>query len=142
MDSKAITIGQIVRQFRKARKLTQETLAYESGIKRTHLSHIERGVKHPVIPTLYKLARALDVPGSVILERFERANGLYPNNREKEGWLAFPEPPQKFVDALEDEIRGFISAGDSEATIAYIKLKILEAHLLGMKEGLKKQMRG
>ena len=82
MDPETITLGQVVRQFRKARRLSQETLAYESGVNRTHLSHVERGVKQLMIPTLYKLARALDVPASAILESFEKVSGLHPDQKE------------------------------------------------------------
>ena len=84
MESDAITLGQVLRQFRKARRLSQETLAYESGVNRTHLSHVERGVKQLMIPTLYKLAHALDVPASAILESFEKVSGLHPKDGEKE----------------------------------------------------------
>ena len=55
-------VGQNVRRFRKERGLSQEDLAFESGIHRTYISGVERGVRNPTIVILEEIAAALDVP--------------------------------------------------------------------------------
>jgi transcriptional regulator with XRE-family HTH domain len=51
-----------VRLLRAERGLSQEALAFESGINRTYLSDIERGVRNVSIDNLSRLATALAVP--------------------------------------------------------------------------------
>jgi transcriptional regulator with XRE-family HTH domain len=51
-----------VRLLRAERALSQEALAFESGINRTYLSDIERGVRNVSIDNLSRLATALGVP--------------------------------------------------------------------------------
>jgi DNA polymerase V len=47
---------------RIAAKLSQEELALESGLDRTYVSMLERGIKSPTLTTVVALAEALDVP--------------------------------------------------------------------------------
>lgn len=56
-----VTIGQRIRNLRKARSLSQETLAERAGISVTHMSHIETGNTKLSLPVLVALAAALDV---------------------------------------------------------------------------------
>ncbi len=61
MAPEARIFGQVLRQLRKERKLSQEALAFDSGVDRTFISDMERGVKQPTITTIYRLARALSI---------------------------------------------------------------------------------
>lgn len=61
MAPEARIFGQVLRQFRNERKLSQEALAFDSGVDRTFISDMERGVKQPTITTIYRLARALNI---------------------------------------------------------------------------------
>jgi transcriptional regulator with XRE-family HTH domain len=54
-------IGSRIRQYRKKMGLTQEELAFNSGINISFLGDIERGIKKPSIETLEKLLKALGV---------------------------------------------------------------------------------
>ena len=136
MTKEAIALGNVLRNVRKARKLTQEALAFESGVNRTYLSQIERGLQNPTIETLFRLTHALKVPAADIIHSVEdEVAGARGDGQDGAG-LEVPQLSPEFVDALEREVRGFIAAGDPEAAIAYIKLKLLEAHLLGVKKGL------
>ena len=54
-------IGQRIRKTRRARGLSQETLAEQAGISVTHMSHIETGNTKLSLPVLVKLAEALEV---------------------------------------------------------------------------------
>lgn len=55
-----IELGKRIRKKRKNLKLTQAKLAELSKIKSSNLSHIERGATKVSLPTLVKLANALN----------------------------------------------------------------------------------
>jgi transcriptional regulator with XRE-family HTH domain len=67
-------VGLNIRDFRKAKGISQEELAFESGLHRTYISGVERGVRNPTVIILEKIAAALDVPSTRLLE--ERPNSL------------------------------------------------------------------
>lgn len=46
---------------RKAKGMSQEKLAAESGIDRSHVGFIEQGIRKPNVATLHKITRALDI---------------------------------------------------------------------------------
>jgi transcriptional regulator with XRE-family HTH domain len=50
-----------MRKLRAARGLTQEALAYDSGINRTYLSSIERAERNVSIDNIARIARALRI---------------------------------------------------------------------------------
>lgn len=60
--------GENLLRIRQARKLSQEALAERAGIHRTQLSLLEGGRRQPLMETLTKLAGALDVPVSMLVE--------------------------------------------------------------------------
>lgn len=61
-------LGQNLKKLRQAKGLTQETLALESGISRSHIAMIEAGRRDITISSLFKISRAL---GAVLNEIFE-----------------------------------------------------------------------
>jgi transcriptional regulator with XRE-family HTH domain len=61
-------VGLNVRKFRGARSLSQEELAFECGLHRTYVSGVERGVRNPTVVVLEKIAKALKVAASRLLE--------------------------------------------------------------------------
>ena len=54
------TLGDAVRTIRKGRGVSQETLAFDSGLDRTFVSAVERGVRNPSLISIYALADALE----------------------------------------------------------------------------------
>lgn len=56
-----VAFGRRVRQFRDARKMSQEELAHAAGIHVTYLSGIENGKRNPGLLVIGRLARALRV---------------------------------------------------------------------------------
>lgn len=51
-----------IKYFRHVRDFSQEDLALRANINPAYFGQVERGLKCPTIDTLYKIARALDVP--------------------------------------------------------------------------------
>jgi transcriptional regulator with XRE-family HTH domain len=58
----------IARKFRAERGLSQEELAIECGLHRTYVRGVERGVRNPTVVVLEKIAKALKVAASRLLE--------------------------------------------------------------------------
>lgn len=67
MDIKQL-VGRNVRHFREELGYSQEGLADECGLHRTYISGVERGVRNPTVLVLQKIAAALEVPPSALLE--------------------------------------------------------------------------
>jgi transcriptional regulator with XRE-family HTH domain len=65
--------GLTLHELRKARKISQEELAFESGYHRTYISQLERGHKSPSLKTIFQLAGALKASPSEIILCVERA---------------------------------------------------------------------
>jgi transcriptional regulator with XRE-family HTH domain len=56
-----ILFGQNVRLAREKKSWSQDRLSEESGLHRTYISGIERGVRNPTIEIVQQIAIALDV---------------------------------------------------------------------------------
>ncbi len=56
-----IAFGQVLRELRKGRDLSQEALALESGIERNYVSLLELGRNSASVKMIFKLAPALGV---------------------------------------------------------------------------------
>lgn len=61
-----------LRAARSRRQLTQEQLAYASGVTSGEISRMERGIREPRITTLVRLADALEVPPADLLAGLAR----------------------------------------------------------------------
>ena len=61
-------LGQAVRAARKERGVSQEGLAYATGIERAHMGRIERGEANVSFLNLMKIASALDMDLSQIVK--------------------------------------------------------------------------
>lgn len=66
MDLRAIFAGNIKR-LRKERGMSQEDLAFESGLHRTYISGIERGIRNVGLDNIGVIAKALGVAPDVLL---------------------------------------------------------------------------
>ncbi len=64
--------GEVVREVRTRRGLSQEKLAELADLDRTFVSMIERGKRHPTLDTAKSLARALKMPLSRMIASAER----------------------------------------------------------------------
>jgi transcriptional regulator with XRE-family HTH domain len=61
-------LGMNVKRIREEKELTQEALAERVKVHRVYLAQIEAGTKIPSIPTLEKIAKALKVKLTALLE--------------------------------------------------------------------------
>lgn len=61
-------IGENIRRYRKQKRMTLSDLASTTGISKSYLSYIERGIKHnPSIDVLEKITEALEINISSII---------------------------------------------------------------------------
>jgi transcriptional regulator with XRE-family HTH domain len=65
------TLGRAVRELRARFGLSQEALAFKSGIHRNYVGAIERGEINPTFRTLLRLVDGLGVPLPEVIERYE-----------------------------------------------------------------------
>lgn len=61
-------LGRNVVALRRERGLSQEELGFESGLHRTYISGIERGIRNPTVLVVRKLADVLRVTPGRLLE--------------------------------------------------------------------------
>lgn len=68
MDMRGV-VGENIRRIRKEKGLSQEDLALKSGIDRSYVGALERGVYSATVTMVGKLAMVLGVEPSALLER-------------------------------------------------------------------------
>ena len=66
-NKQLVELGKKIKALRKARKMSQETLAFDSNIDRSHISRIERGETNPTYLMIHSMAKAF---GISVLEIF------------------------------------------------------------------------
>ena len=69
LEEQLTLMGQRIREARANLRMTQQALGEASGLDRTYISLVERGKQNLTIGAALKIAHALDVPISVLLER-------------------------------------------------------------------------
>lgn len=65
------TFGQVLREKRKGAELSQEQLALQSGLDRTYISLLERGLRQPTLSTLFTIAESLRIKPSNLIRLLE-----------------------------------------------------------------------
>lgn len=106
------TIAGRLKELREDRGLTQPELAERSGISAAGIAAIEQGRRSPVTATVYALARGLDVPAALLLDRHDRLPASAPGA----GILAVR-------DALQDpaELPGMDDGDGEPVTLTYLE---------------------
>jgi len=61
-------LGSNVKRLRQEKGWSQEDYADRAGIHRTYVSDIERAARNPTISIVEKLAKALEVSASILIE--------------------------------------------------------------------------
>lgn len=62
-------VGLNVKKLRKAKGWSQEEFAFETGLHRTYISGIERGIRNPTVTIIEKMAATLEEEPSILLLR-------------------------------------------------------------------------
>ena len=63
--------GEVLRELRIKRGISQENLAFESDLDRSYISLLERGLRQPTLTTVFLLANTLECRGSELVRRAE-----------------------------------------------------------------------
>lgn len=69
--SLSIHFGQIVKRIREEQRISQEILADRADLNRSYVGEVERGTAMPSLATVTKIAKALNLSGSLLLARYE-----------------------------------------------------------------------
>ena len=56
-----VSFGPVLRKLRENAALSQEQLAFRSGLHRTYISLLERGIKSPTLQAIVKISGALEI---------------------------------------------------------------------------------
>lgn len=69
------TFGQVVRDFRLSKGISQERLATKAGIDRAYMGGLERGRRNPSLTMIARVAAGLDIRVSDIFKAIEKQRG-------------------------------------------------------------------
>jgi transcriptional regulator with XRE-family HTH domain len=67
--------GEVVRELRHARGLSQERLAAEAGVDRAYMGLLERGGRNPSLTMMARVANGLGVALSDVVKAMEERRG-------------------------------------------------------------------
>jgi transcriptional regulator with XRE-family HTH domain len=67
----AVAFAKVLRRLRKEAGLTQEQLGLVADLRRTYVSILALGQQQPSLGTIFKLAKALNVPTHEIIRQVE-----------------------------------------------------------------------
>ena len=67
-----IEVGRLIRKHRHAKGWSREELADRADVHRTFISSIERGVRNPTVTSLHRVASAMGLTVSELLEGLSR----------------------------------------------------------------------
>lgn len=68
-----VLLGEALCRARKASKLTQEELAFESRVDRTYISELENGHKSPTVDVLFRMCPVFGIAPSELIAQVEHA---------------------------------------------------------------------
>ena len=58
----------VLRRLRDGKELSQQKLATESGLGRTYISLLERGLRRPSLATIFRLAQSLGISPAELVQ--------------------------------------------------------------------------
>jgi transcriptional regulator with XRE-family HTH domain len=71
--------GQAMRKARNKRKLSQMDLHIATGLDRTFISDLERGIQGPSLRTVFRVAKGLEISAGMLVENTEQSpNFVFP----------------------------------------------------------------
>jgi transcriptional regulator with XRE-family HTH domain len=75
-------LGNIIKNTRKQKKLTQIEFASTCGITQTYLSQIESNLKEPNLSTLKRISNSLNIPLPILFFLSMTEEDVQPNKRK------------------------------------------------------------
>lgn len=63
--------GDVLRELRSRKGLSQEALALDADLDRTFISMLERGVRQPTLTSIFAISQALEIKPSRLLSKVE-----------------------------------------------------------------------
>jgi transcriptional regulator with XRE-family HTH domain len=67
-----LAFAKTLKEFRQAKKISQERLADLCDLDRTYISLLERGKRNPSIEIVFSLAKGLGISPSVLIKNVEK----------------------------------------------------------------------
>ncbi len=67
-----VALGETISERRQYIAMTQQQLADLSGVHRTYISDVERGVRNVTVTTLYRLSTALEITTAKIFSQADK----------------------------------------------------------------------
>lgn len=104
LDDICARFGTALREWRVRKRLTQERLAERSGLSYKFIGEIERGQGNPTLTTMERLARALDVPLTTLVDSQNRVRSTDQDYRISKRELQAVREAVSSIDALVDSI--------------------------------------
>ena len=83
LDPALELLGATIRQYRKQRGLTQQELADQTALSATYILQIERGKRNISVLNLLRLANALQISSSSLLQPLEAHHEIYAPSRKE-----------------------------------------------------------
>jgi transcriptional regulator with XRE-family HTH domain len=77
-DAACGLLGTTIRTLRRSQRLKQKDLAQRTGLRTNYISQVERGTRNVTLFNLLRLAVALEVPPSHLLQPFDTQPRLLP----------------------------------------------------------------
>lgn len=74
-----LAFGKVLREYRTARRTTQDSLASAAGLDRTYISMLEQGQRNPTLVTMLALCGALKISFSEMANRLDAALSARPD---------------------------------------------------------------
>jgi len=79
-----VIFGENLKKFRSEKNISQEELAFKAELDRTYISGLECGKRNPTLKIIVKLANALDMSPSELLNNLHSiARSLYAKNNKR-----------------------------------------------------------
>jgi len=91
----ATAFGAVVREYRRALGVSQETFAHSVDIERTHFSSIERGKNQPSLWLILKIAIGLGIPAAALMDGTEALLLAHSDGKRSSSDEAPPKPKSK-----------------------------------------------
>ena len=104
MDAMSSRISENLRQIRKEKKLSLDSMAEQTGVSKSMLGQIERGESSPTVATLWKIATGLHISFTALLEGRDEVSPLLSDEGRFRLFPFFPYDAERRFEMLSIEL--------------------------------------